>query len=77
MNYYRPTHNNVSLLESEYKKNKQTNHDISPPKPQNCILKKTAWRQEAGETKGHFYLFTFTFNGLPQTETIWICTHIQ
>ena len=40
-------------------------------------LKKTAWRQEAGETKGHFYLFTFTFNGLPQTETIWTCTHIQ
>ena len=25
---------------------------------------------EVDETKGHFYLFNFTFNGLPQTETI-------
>ena len=25
---------------------------------------------EAGETKGHFYLFTLTLNGLPQMETI-------
>lgn len=32
---------------------------------------------EAGESKGHFYLFTLTLNGLPQMETIWICTHIQ
>jgi len=31
----------------------------------------------SGETKGHFYLYTFTLNGLPQTETILICTHIQ
>lgn len=32
---------------------------------------------EAGETKGHFYLFTFTFYGFLQTETIWICTHFS